>query len=164
MRESVSIFILVISVLSLTSHAQTMNASQIDSYAFRLKPNEDLKEGIISFAKKQNIKAGAIVTCVGSLKQFHLRFANQEKGTKQIGHFEIVSMTGTFSDSSSHLHISVSDSTGQTIGGHLLEGNLIYTTAEIVVIDLSDFEFTRETDSTFGYKELFINPRKANKK
>jgi predicted DNA-binding protein with PD1-like motif len=164
MWESASIFIVVISVISLTSHAQRMDPSKIDSYAFRLKPNEDLKEGIISFAKKQNLKAGAIVTCVGSLTQFHMRFANQEKGTKQIGHFEIVSMIGTFSDSTSHLHISVSDSTGQTTGGHLLEGNLIYTTAEIVVIDLKDIEFKREPDSTFGYKELFIKPRKKNKK
>ena len=142
-----------------------MKASKIDSYAFRLKPKEDLKTGIISFAKKENIKAGAIVTCVGSLTPFHLRFANQEKGSKQNGHFEIVSMTGTFSDSTSHLHISVSDSTGQTIGGHLLEGNLISTTVELVVINLKDFEFTRETDSTFGYKELSIKRiKKANKK
>ena len=142
-----------------------MKASKIDSYAFRLKPNEDLKTGIISFAKKENIKAGAIVTCVGSLTPFHLRFANQEKGSKQNGHFEIVSMTGTFSDSTSHLHISVSDSTGQTIGGHLLEGNLISTTVELVVINLKDFEFTRETDSTFGYKERSIKRiKKANKK
>ena len=74
-------------------------------------------------------------------------------------------MTGTFSDSTSHLHISVSDSTGQTIGGHLLEGNLISTTVELVVINLKDFEFTRETDSTFGYKERSIKRiKKANKK
>ncbi len=145
-------------------HAQNMNASQLNSYALRLKPNEDLKAGILSFARKQNIKAGAIVTCVGSLTQFHLRFANQEKGTRQVGHFEIVSMTGTFSDSSSHLHISVSDSTGRTIGGHLLDDNLIYTTAEIVLIDLKDIEFSREKDSTFGYLELLIKPKDTKRK
>ncbi len=101
---------------------------------------------------------------MGSLIQFHLRFANQEKGVKQKGNFEIVSMTGTFSDSTSHLHISVSDSTGQTIGGHLMEDNLIYTTAEIVVVDLTDVEFTRKTDVTFGYKELFVKPKKKSGK
>ena len=164
MTRIVAIILLVISVLSLTSDAQQMNASKTDSYAFRIKPNEDLKVGILAFAKNHNIKAGAIVTCVGSLTQFHLRFANQEKGKKQNGHFEIVSMTGTFSDSTTHLHLSVSDSTGQTVGGHLLDGNLIYTTAEIVIIDLKDYEFTRETDETFGYKELFIKTKKKSGK
>lgn len=155
---------MAISILPFSSPAQPMNASKIDSYAFRLKSNEDLKGGILSFAKKQHIKAGAIVTCVGSLTQFHLRFANQEKGTKKNGHFEIVSMTGTFSDSTSHLHISVSDSIGNTIGGHLLDGNLIYTTAEIVVVDLKDIEFTRKRDDTYGYQELFIQPKKKPEK
>ena len=163
MKRIVFILFVLLSILRFTSNAQ-MNVSQLDSYAFRLKPNEDLKSGVISFAKKNSIKAGAIVTCVGSLKQFNLRFANQETGTKLSGHFEIVSMTGTFSDSASHLHISVSDSTGHTIGGHLLEGNLIYTTAEVVVVDLKDIEFTRETDETFGYKELFIVPKKKSRK
>lgn len=163
-KQVVGAIVVAITILSFSSFAQPMNASKTDSYAFRLKPNEDLKEGILAFAKKQNIKAGAIVTCVGSLTQYHLRFANQENGKKQNGHFEIVSMTGTFSDSTSHLHISVSDSTGLTIGGHLLDGNLVYTTAEIVVVDLTDVEFARETDATFGYKELFVKPKKKSGK
>lgn len=154
MMRITGLVITVISILSFHSHAQKMNTSPTDCYAFSLKPNEDLKRGILTFAKKQNIKAGAIVTCVGSLTQIHLRFANQEIGKKLNGHFEIVSMTGTFSDSTSHLHISVSDSIGQTIGGHLLEDNLVYTTTEIIVIDLTDIEFTRETDDTFGLQRV----------
>ena len=160
MKQRIAGLILVLLTILATNSSAQMNLSKLDSYAFRLKPNEDLKEGVISFAKKQQIKAGAIVTCVGSLTQFHLRFANQEKGEKQKGHFEIVSMTGTFSDSTSHLHIAVSDSTGKTTGGHLLDSNLIYTTAEIVIVDLKDLEFARETDETFGYKELFVKPKK----
>ncbi|MEJ0056107.1 MAG: hypothetical protein WDN75_10845 [Bacteroidota bacterium] len=34
--------------------------------------------------------------------------------------------------------MSVSDSRGQTTGGHVLDNNLIYTTLEIVVADLTD--------------------------
>jgi len=162
--RTVGIVWIILSVATFASTAQTMDASSSDFYAFRLKPGEDLRGGILAFAKEKEIKAGAIVTCVGSLTQLHLRFANQPNGIKQNGHFEIVSMTGTFSDTSSHLHLSVSDSTGKTIGGHLLEGNRVYTTAELVIVDLKGVEFTREVDTTFGYQELFIKPRKKSEK
>lgn len=59
-------------------------------------------------------------TCVGSLTNNTIRFANQSEGSKDDGHFEIVSLIGSVSVNGSHLHISISDSTGKTIGGHLL--------------------------------------------
>ncbi|MBT1702574.1 DUF296 domain-containing protein [Fulvivirgaceae bacterium PWU20] len=129
-------------------------------YVLRLKPHEDLKKAIMTFARENNIKAGIILTCVGSLEQFNIRYANQPNGSKSNGHFEIVSLVGTFSDSSSHIHISISDKTGKTLGGHLLDENLIYTTAEIAVAEITDVSFSRETDSTYGYKELVISPKK----
>jgi predicted DNA-binding protein with PD1-like motif len=129
-------------------------------HVFRLKPHQDLKQAIAQYATDHKIKAGVIVTCVGSLEQFNIRFANQHDAELQKGYFEIVSLTGTFNDSSMHLHLAVSDKTGKTIGGHLVEQNLIYTTAEIVIAELPDLEFDRETDSTYGYKELTIKKRK----
>ncbi len=114
----------------------------------------------MAIAVGEKMKAGFIATCVGSLEQVNLRFANQPEGIILKGHYEIVSLVGTLSDSSTHLHLSVSDGTGKTIGGHLLDGNLIYTTAEIVIRELTDVEFTREVDTTYGYKELVIKPRK----
>ena len=131
-------------------------ASSIQSFAFRALPHEDLKKSILNFAKKNGIKAGAIVTAVGSLEQINLRFANQKQGVIRNGHYEIVSLVGTFSDLSCHLHLSVSDTTGQTCGGHLLDENLIYTTAEIVLLQLSDLEFDRMEDPTYGFKELVV--------
>jgi predicted DNA-binding protein with PD1-like motif len=134
--------------------------SQGKYYSFRVKPHEDLKKAITEFATANKIKAGAIVSCAGSLEQFNIRFANQERGTQQKGFFEIVSLSGTFSESSSHIHISVSDDKGNTIGGHLLGNNLVYTTAEIIIIDLVDLEFTREKDATYGYPELVVKKKK----
>ena len=52
------------------------------------------------------------------------------------------------------LHLAVSDSTGRTIGGHLLDGCRVYTTAEIVLGELPQLEFRREADATFAYQEL----------
>jgi predicted DNA-binding protein with PD1-like motif len=128
-------------------------------HAFRLQPHSDITEAITTFAKGHGIRAGAIVSCAGSLEQYNIRFANQPEGTSQKGFFEIVSLSGTFDESSSHIHISVSDNKGNTVGGHLMNNNLVYTTAEIVVVELTDLEFTRETDPTYGYRELVVKKR-----
>jgi predicted DNA-binding protein with PD1-like motif len=125
-------------------------------HAFRLKPGQDLKQAIDSMVQAKNIHAGWIVTCVGSLTDYHIRFANQPEGAKDTGHFEIVSLVGTLSTEGSHLHLSVSDSTGKTIGGHLLDGNKVYTTAEIVIASSNDFKFTRKEDGTTPWKELQV--------
>lgn len=138
--------------------AQPMHSSS-RVYVFRLKPHEDLKQSIFLFAKAHGIKAGIMLTCAGSLEQVNVRFANQDNGTRKRGHFEIVSLTGTFSDTSAHLHISLSDSTGYTIGGHLLEENLVYTTAEIAIAELEELHFDRVADPTYGYPELSIRRR-----
>lgn len=61
--------------------------------------------------------------------------------------------------SGSHLHISVSDSTGKTIGGHLLQGCKIFTTAEIVILSSSTFQFKREKDGTTPWDELQIKEK-----
>ena len=123
-------------------------------YAFRLKPGEDLRKSIEAIIKEKNIQAGWINTCVGSLTDYSIRFANQQEGCHGSGHFEIVSLTGTVSVNGSHLHISISDSEGKTIGGHLLEG---FTTAEIVIGTTRSYEFTRKKDGTNEWEELQVN-------
>ena len=128
-------------------------------YVFRLKPGEDLRRSIEAIVKEKNIKAGWINTCVGSLTDYTIRFANQQQGTSGSGHFEIVNLTGTVSVNGSHLHISISDSEGKTIGGHLLEGCKIYTTAEIVIGSTTAYEFKRKKDGTTEWEELQINEK-----
>ncbi|MDO7844935.1 DNA-binding protein [Hymenobacter sp. M29] len=132
--------------------------SNLKTYALRLRPGDDLRQSLTAFVKANNIRAGALVTCVGSLTVATLRLANQEGPSVYRGHFEIVSLVGTLSTNGSHVHISVADSTGRTIGGHLLDGCRVYTTAEIVLSELPELEFRRETDATFGYQELTVYP------
>jgi predicted DNA-binding protein with PD1-like motif len=128
-------------------------------HALRLRPHQDIKEAITTFAKENKIKAGAIVSCAGSLEQYNIRFANEPDGTFEKGFFEIVSLSGTFNDTSSHIHISVSDKNGVTKGGHLMNNNLVYTTVELVVVELTDVEFVRETDPMYGYQELVVKKK-----
>lgn len=134
--------------------------SNLKAFAVRLKPHDDLRKSIQEFAKEYKIKAGVILTCVGSLEQINIRFAHQEEGAEHIGFYEIIALSGTFSSTSSHIHIGVSDGAGQTFGGHLLDNNLVYTTAEIVMAELVDLEFNREIDPLYNYLELKIRERK----
>lgn len=140
--------------LFLSCHSMTAK-----THAFRLKPGADLRKEIQSFVQKNNIEAGWISCGVGSLHQYNIRFANQPNGAKDTGHFEIVSLIGTVSKNGSHIHISVSDTTGKTIGGHLLEENLIYTTAEVIIQEAPGLIFTREKDGSTPWQELQIKER-----
>ena len=135
--------------------------SALKTYALRLKPGDDLRQQLTAFVQANHIVAGTMITCVGSLTVATLRLANQEGPTVYKGHFEIVSLVGTLSTNGLHLHLAVSDSTGRTIGGHLLDGCRVYTTAEIVLGELPQLEFRRETDATFGYQELAVRPAAA---
>ena len=136
-------------------------SSPLKTYALRLRPGDDLRQQLNAFVQANGLKAGTMLTCVGSLTHVSLRLANQEGATTYHGHFEIVSLVGTLSTQGSHLHLAVSDSTGRTIGGHLLDGCRVYTTAEIVLGELPALAFSRETDATFGYKELVVQPAPA---
>ena len=98
------------------------SSENIISHPIRLKPGEDLRTAIEKYVKENNIEAGWIVTCAGSLTEYNIRFADQPNGSTGKGKFEIVSLTGTVSANGSHMHISISDSEGKMIGGHLLAG------------------------------------------
>ncbi|MDX1905885.1 MAG: PPC domain-containing DNA-binding protein [Bacteroidia bacterium] len=125
-------------------------------YALRLRPGQDLKAELIRFTQENQLQAGIVLTCVGSLTEAGIRLANQDSATRYEGHFEIVSLTGTLAPDGVHLHIAIADSTGRCIGGHLMDGCRIYTTAEIALGELGAYRFTREVDPTYGYQELKV--------
>jgi len=128
----------------------------MQNYTFRLKPGQDLFDSIDAFAMQEQIEAGCILSGVGSLTRVVLRLANREVYSEYEGHFEIVSITGTVSIHGSHLHIAVSDGDGVTIGGHLVSGCKIYTTAEIVLAVFPDVVYKREFADDSGYDELTV--------
>jgi len=131
----------------------------MENYTFRLKSAQDLFDSIESFVHEKHIEAGCVLSGIGSLTHFTVRLADRELPTEYEGPFEIVSLTGTVSVHGSHLHISVSDGDGKTIGGHLVSGCKIYTTAEIVLAVFPDTIYKREFAEDSGYKELVVYER-----
>ncbi|MGB3654966.1 MAG: PPC domain-containing DNA-binding protein [Rivularia sp. (in: cyanobacteria)] len=122
----------------------------------RLKSNADLRTSLKSFVTEKNIQAGFILTAIGSLKQATIRFADRENATVLTEKFEILSLNGTASVTGIHLHIAIANSHGKVIGGHLSDGCIIYTTAEIVIGIAEDFTFHRSLDEQTGFNELEI--------
>jgi len=151
----------------------------VKGHAFRLEPNDSLKESLcqiasIIFARFPEKESSSLfmMTAVGSLKDVTLRLANASKKSTETGddrfkkssgneikqwsdqRFEIVSLVGTFSrDGSCHLHLSISDAEGNSFGGHLMAG-IVFTTCEVVIGSIDGVNFQREEDERTGYKEL----------
>jgi predicted DNA-binding protein with PD1-like motif len=125
----------------------------------RLQPGDDLKQRIDRLAWESGWRAACIVTCVGSLSIARLRFANQADIATVDGPLEILSLSGTVASfGGSHLHLTVGDAKGYVHGGHLKEGTVVRTTAEVVVGILDGFAFHRELDAKTGYPELVVGP------
>lgn len=126
------------------------------THAMRLTFGNDLKKEIETYCLSNCIQSACLVTCVGCVVKCHLRLADGITTKEVIDKYEIVSLTGTIAGGHSHLHICLSDQQGNCIGGHLLEGTIINTTAEIVLMEMDNVTFSREYDESTGYDELVI--------
>ena len=127
--------------------------------ALRLRPGADLKAELLALAARERIRAGWMLTCVGSLSRVRLRLAGGTEHATWQGAFEVVALTGTLSQDGGHLHLAVADQQGRTIGGHLAEGCTVRTTAEVVVAADDRLLFAREHDPATGYDELVVRER-----
>jgi predicted DNA-binding protein with PD1-like motif len=124
--------------------------------ALRLRPGADLKGELLALAARERVRAGWVLTCVGSLSRARLRLAGGTEHAAWEGAFEIVALTGTLSQDGGHLHLAVADHQGRTLGGHLAEGCTVRTTAEVVVAADDRLRFAREHDPATGYEELVV--------
>ncbi len=120
----------------------------------RLEEGQDLRIEIERMVNDHNIKAGVVVSVVGSLSSLVLRMAGAQEVKEWKGEFEIVSMTGTLSQSGCHIHMSASDNNGLVIGGHLKEGCIVRTTVELVLLSFDHISYRRVPDPRTGYDEL----------
>ncbi|WP_257263684.1 PPC domain-containing DNA-binding protein [Endozoicomonas sp. ONNA2] len=129
----------------------------ISVIANRLTQGADLKIAVQELVNKYRISAGSLVSCVGSLSKINLRLAGAETTLAVGGPFEIVSIMGTLTPDHQHIHMAVADGKGHVFGGHLLEGNIVDSTAEVVIHSYLQLAFSRAFDPCTGYTELVID-------
>lgn len=135
----------------------SLEARAMEAHVLRLKPGQDPKIELLKFVQDKKLEAASISTAVGSLKKTVLRYSDQKVATEITGPREVLSLTGTLGASSgAHLHLSISDEKGQVLGGHLLDGSVVYTTLEVVLLSFPKLKFERVHYPASGYKELII--------
>ena len=125
-------------------------------HVFRLHRGDDLRKSLEQYARKHDIGAAVLLSCVGCVSEARLRDASGVNIRSIDEHCEIVSATGTVSSARTHVHVSLANEQLTTFGGHLAEGCIINTTAEIVLLELDSCRFGSAFDPETGYQELEI--------
>lgn len=122
--------------------------------AARIDAGEDLLKSLTKLAEENNIRAG-FFTVMGGLKQFayglfeHGSYHNIVREAQRCC-FELLPTIGNISIKEGkifvHCHIIASDEeTGLASGGHLIEGSIVYPTAEVFMHEV-DIEIGRTFD------------------
>ena len=125
----------------------------------RLPPGVDLRRALDDLAAAQASASAFVVAGIGSLVEARLRYAGEATETRIEGPLEILSLSGTLGAGGSHLHMAVSDAAGRVYGGHVGRGNVVRTTAEVLLAPLPDWSLGRAHDPATGFAELVVRRR-----
>ena len=140
--------------------------------AFRLKPGEDLLEGLAQACEEHKINNGLILTGIGSLRSARVfnpvPLPNAKAGfgygdpISLVGPIELLSTSGMIckgpnGETLFHVHCSFSDQNGSGWGGHLIEGNKVLITADFVIAEVEDMNMGRRLDP--DVELLIFNPQ-----
>jgi len=131
----------------------------VEALPLRLLPGADLRAALEAELAAQSQRAAVVVSGIGSLSGARVRLAGAREPVNLRGDLEILTLAGTVGGNGSHLHMSVANSEGRVIGGHVARGCIVRTTAEVVLLLLPDWSFNRELDPATGSAELVISRR-----
>lgn len=124
----------------------------------RLRPGQDLRRALEDTLAAQGMRAGFVVSGMGSLRPAVLRMAAAQSVWQIDDDVELLTLAGSLGQEdgagNSHLHASVSLPDGRVVGGHVAYGCLVRTTAEVLLTLLPGWSFTREPDPDTGWAEL----------
>ncbi|WP_326541237.1 PPC domain-containing DNA-binding protein [Pseudorhodoferax sp.] len=139
-------------------------ATELRIEVLRLAPGEDLRTALQHWSEAaaraaEPVHAACVLSAVGSLTRAQLRYADAPAGTRIDGPLELLSLAGTLGRGGLHLHASVADAAGKVLGGHVMHGCNVRTTAEIVLGLLPEHVFDRVPDPATGYLELLAQRR-----
>ena len=133
----------------------------IATLPLRLQPGDDLRRSLEQAAAARGWDAAFVIAGIGSLRPVAIRFAGAQEATVIDADVEMLSLSGSLSRTGAHLHTAVSDAAGQVLGGHVAYGCIVRTTAEVLLVLLPDWHFSRGADARTGFAELDVAPRAA---
>lgn len=127
-------------------------------HVLRLQPGEDVRQQLETWCADRSVEAASIVSAVGSLTRATLRYGGQSNGHITTGDLEICSLSGTLSRHGMHIHLSIGDTAGAMLGGHMMPGCVVRTTLELVIHEIGGLRLLRTPDPATGYDELVPTP------
>lgn len=128
----------------------------MEALPVRILPDTDLRRTLEETVATHGSRAAFVVSGIGSLLGARLRFAGGGESTALDGDLEILTLAGTIAETGAHLHMSVADPSGRVFGGHVTYGCRVRTTAEVLLVLLPEWSFTREPDPATGCAELIV--------
>jgi uncharacterized protein len=128
----------------------------MEAYPLRIPPEMDLRRAVEDAVAERACCAAFLVSGIGSLREARLRLAGAAQPQALHGDLEILTLAGTIAGNGSHLHMSVATTEGQVQGGHVAYGCMVRTTAEVLLLLLPEWSFTREPDPITGFAELVV--------
>lgn len=121
----------------------------------RLPPDVDLRAALEQLTRERGLSA-FVLGGIGSLHDARLRLAGATDACMIGGPCEIVTLAGSLTPDGVHLHMAVADATGRVHGGHVVAGNLVRTTAELLLAWLPGWPLGRALDPRTGFAELVL--------
>lgn len=122
-----------------------------------LSRGEKVKETLDAWAEKAGVKGGA-VSAIGALKDPTLAYYDLEKKEylkrSFSGDFELVGLSGNFSETGLHAHAVIAGPDFAAYGGHLVEAT-VSITCEVFVVPTD--AIGRKTDSKSGLKHMQLD-------
>jgi predicted DNA-binding protein with PD1-like motif len=125
-----------------------------------LGPDELLLESVQETIRKCNIRNGAVVSGIGTLKKcimhyiVHTDVPPEDRVFTLECPLELLSLSGVIADGEPHLHGVVSHHEGPVQGGHIEPGCVVAYLAEITIIRFNDLPLKRHPDPVRHIKLL----------
>ena len=134
-----------------------MQVQECRTFMGRFESKVDLLEALTDICKKENIKLG-FFSIIGAVVKANVGYYNQAtrkyiESAHLDKNLEITSCLGNISlkdsEISIHAHISLSDDSGRTYGGHLVKGCVVFA-GEYYIKEFSGAGFERGYDEETG--------------
>ena len=122
-----------------------------------LAPGSDLRLSLEDLARREGID-GFVLGVVGNLTRAAFQCPGQSEPTVLEGDLEVITLNGTLSPDSVHLHLSLSDGACQVWGGHLEPGTIVQKGADVLIGVLEQNKPAATTTATAPRLEIAVLP------
>ncbi|MCD8492502.1 MAG: DNA-binding protein [Geovibrio sp.] len=145
-------------------------AKLLRTFIIKIQPGEDLVEKLAATVREIGIDHAVVTSALGSVTD--VKFRGIKAGAKLPitvprmtvhnieGPLELLGLSGNFFPDASgrtdcHLHIQMSKSSGEVIGGHLFSAK-VFASCEIMISELHTEGIERHYSKTGGTATIFI--------